>query len=948
MKVHIDCGALWLIAAALLSCMSDARAVDAAKLRCEYLSDPLGIDVVKPRLSWVLEDPSPLPSAGTSRDQRSEVRGQVQSAYQVLVASTAALLAKDQGDLWDSGKVDSDHSCQVEYAGKLLESRVACHWKVRVWTDNRQPTTGSGTASAWSPPALWTMGLLKPDDWQGKWIGLNRHDGSPAAEDPEQRRLPARYLRHDFSVDKDVLHATAYVCGLGLFELRLNGNKVGDHLLDPGLTQYDKRALYVTFDVTNQLRGGSNTLGVTLGNGRYYAMRTKVPFAMHDFGFPKLRLQLELEFRDGTRQTLSSDETWRVTDAGPIRANNEYDGEEYDARMELPGWAEPGYDASAWQPAAVVQAPLGRLQAQMIEPIRVTEVRKPVAITQPKPAMFLIDMGQAYYGTVRLNVAGAAGTRVQLRSAYDLNADGTLRVQDNRSAKTTDVYVLKGGATESWVPSFRGQGYRYVEVTGFPGTPTPDNFEGLVMHTDFAAVGGFRCSNELVNRIHDNIRWTQQAYLRSVPMEPDRDERMGWLGTQAKDFESNCCNFDVAALLGKWLEDIRLDQLPDGHLPDVAPSYWAMYNSGIVWPSNIAILPEILYDLYGDRRAVEANYAALTQWMTFVSRHLKLDSTVDLSKYGDWCDAYSMDGGGETGGTTDPLIASTYFYNNCRIAARLAILLDKADDARHFSDLATKINDGFNRRFFDADNHTYGTGTQTSNLLPLAFGMVPPAQRAAVAATLARDVQVERKGHLSVGMVGVFWLMQVLSETGHAEAAWSVVTQTTRPSWGYMIAKGATTVWERWDSDTRGPGMNSAALLILAGNLDAWFYRSLAGIHVDPERPAFKHILIQPAMLGDLTWVKCSYDSIHGRIVSNWQCEGDRLTMDVTLPINTTATLHVPAKDVAAVTECGKPAVQADGVRFLRMEGGAAVFEVGSGSYQFQSEGGTGGPPVGQ
>ena len=920
----------WLsVALAMLSCIPAASALEVNDLRCEYLVNPLGIDVVKPRLSWKIE-------TGNLKLEK----GIKQTAYQVLVASSEKLLKKDKRDLWDSGQVKSDQSIQIEYAGQPLMSRQQCFWKVKVWVSKRE--TGNlklkeAESSDWSQQASWSMGLLRPEDWQGKWIGLDQDDGSPAAKDPEQRRLPARYLRRDFAVDKKISRATAYICGLGLFELRINGGKVGDHCLDPGLTHYDKRALYVTFDVTRQLRTGSNALGVTLGNGRYHAMRTQVPFLMHDFGFPKLRMQLEVDYCDGTRQTIVSDESWRLTDAGPIRANNEYDGEEYDARMELPGWAEPGFNAAAWQPAAVVQAPQGRLQAQMIEPIRVTEIRKPVAITEPKPALFLIDMGQACYGTVRLKVSGSAGTRVQLRSAFELNADGTLRIQDNRSAKTTDVYILKGGGIEIWSPCFRGQGYRYVEVTGFPGTPTSDTLEGLVMHTDFAPVGGFRCSNELINRIHDNIRWTQRAYLRSVPMEPDRDERMGWLGTQAKDFESNCGNFDMAAFLGKWLEDIRLDQLPDGHIPDVSPSYWAMYNSGIVWPSNIAILPEIMYDLYGDRRALEANYPALTQWMTFIARHLKPDSTVDLSKFGDWCDAYSIDGGNETGGTADPLIATAYYYNNCRIAARLAGLLGKTDDAKMFAERAAKISDGFNRRFFDAAKHTYGSGTQTSDLLPLAFGMVPPEHRAAVAEHLARDIQVERKGHLSVGMVGVFWLMQVLTDTGHADAAWTVASQTSRPSWGYMISKGATTVWERWDSDTRGPGMNSAGLLILAGNLDAWFYRTLAGINPDPEKPGFKQVIIRPQPLGDLSWVQSHHDSIHGRIECNWKLETRNLKLDVIIPPNTTATVYVPAKDAAGVTESGKPAAKADGIKFLRMEKNAAVYAVGSGKYQFRS-----------
>ena len=923
-----------LAVASLVLSIPIASAAEVTKLRCEYLNDPLGIDVQKPRLSWVIEGGDQQSEVG---NPKSETRNKLQTAYQVLVASSSELLAKDQGDLWDSGKVASDRSIQIEYDGRQLESRRVCHWKVRVWIARGGVRDIGGEPSAWSAPAKWSMGLLRPEDWQAMWVGLDRHDGSPEAAHPEQRRLPARYLRREFSLDKPVLRATAYVCGLGLFELLLNGSKVGDHVLDPGLTQYDKRALIVTFDVTRQLQAGNNAIGVILGNGRYYAMRTTVPFAMQNFGFPKLRLQLEMEFRDGTRQIISSDETWSLTDAGPIRSNNEYDGEEYDARMEMPGWASPGYNPANWEVANLVQAPLGRLQAQMIEPIRVTEVRRPVAITEPRPAVYLVDMGQAYYGSVRLKVAGPPGSRVQMRSAYALNEDGTLRIQDNRSAKTTDVYVLKGGCPESWVPCFRGQGYRYVEVTGFPGTPTPENFEGLVMHSDFEAVGGFSCSNELINRIHSNIRWTQRAYLRSVPMEPDRDERMGWLGTQAKDFESNCYNFGMAPFLGKWLEDIRLDQLPDGHLPNVSPSYWAMYDSGIVWPSNIAILPEIMYDLYGDRRALVENYPALNKWMSFVSRHLKPDYTVDLKKFGDWCDAYSIDGGSETGGTADALIASAYLYNNCRIAARLARLLDKADDAERFTELGAKIHSGFNRRFFDAAKNQYGTGTQTSNLLPLAFGLVPPEQRGAVAANLAHDVLVERDGHLSVGMIGAFWLMQVLTETGHADAAWRVVTQTSRPSWGYMISKGATTIWERWDSNTRDPGMNSEALLILAGNLDAWFYRSLAGIDYDPGNPGFKHIVLRPQLMGDLTWVEAHYDSLYGRIASSWKIDKHRFTWTIRIPSNVTAMVYVPAKDEAAVTESDKPAVSADGVKFLRMEDHTAVYAVGSGIYQFVS-----------
>lgn len=913
---------------------SDSSAVP-VDLRCEYLKNPLGIDVVKPRLSWKLKVENQKSEASNVKDTP---RGVKQMAYQILVASSEELLKEDKADLWDSGKVDSDRSIHVEYAGKPLKSRSDCHWKVRVWTvSSLTAEPRSPTASTWSQSARWTMGLLEAEAWCAKWIGWDKHDGSPEALHPEQRRLPARYLRRDFQTAKTVKRATAYVCGLGLFELRLNGKKMGDHMLDPGLTQYDKRALYVTFDISRELREGANTVGVILGNGRYYAMRTHVPFLMQNFGFPKLLLQIEVEYEDGTRQTVTSDERWHITDKGPIRANNEYDGEEYDARMELTGWDQPGYDASAWGNAELVGAPKGRLQAQMIEPIRVTEVLEPVAIAQPKPGMFLVDMGQSFYGTVRLHVNGQAGMRVLMRSAYALNADGTLRIQDNRSAKSADSYTLKGGGDEVWSPCFRGQGYRYVEITGFPGIPTEKNFQGLVMHTDFEPSGAFQCSNDLINRIQKSIRWTQRANLRSVPMEPDRDERQGWLGTQAKDFESNCYNFNMSALLGKWLEDIRLDQLEDGHIPNVSPTFWAMYESGIVWPSNIAILPEIHYDFYGDRRILEANYSALTQWMKFVSRHLKPDFTVDLQKFGDWCDAYSMDGGRDTGGTPDALIATAYYFNNCKIAARIAKLLDRPDDVIRFEELAAKIRDGFHQRFYDEKNHTYGPGTQTCDVLPLAFDMVPAQHRAAVAEHLAHQVMVERGGHLSVGMVGAFWLMQVLTDTGHVDVAWTVATKTTRPSWGYMLSKGATTIWERWDTDTRGPGMNSESLLILAGNLNAWFYQTLAGINYDKENPGFKHIILKPQPLGDLSHVKASLNTQYGMICSEWKIENESFIWNVTVPPNTTATVHVPAKDAADVTESGKPVAQAMGLKTASMKNGTAVFDIGSGTYRFHS-----------
>ena len=894
------------------SCAADG--VRVADMKCEQLVNPLGIDVTEPRLSWVLT---------------SGQRAQKQTAYRLLVASSADKLDKNVGDLWDTGKVESSQSIHVPYAGKALQSRVRCLWKVRVWDKDGKP-------SNWSEPAKWSMGLLEPEDWGGaKWIGTKDTDPVPAVEN--RTRLPARYLRREFKVDKQVTRATAYVCGLGFFDLFLNGRKVGEHVMDPALSGYKKRAFYVTFDVTNCLNAGDNAVGVILGNGRYFAPRKISPGNVPVLGQPKLMLHMRIQYDDGSVSDVVSDEGWKLTADGPIRANNEYDGEEYDARMEMPAWNRSGFDDSKWKRAEPVNPPGGFLQSQMLEPMRVVEVRKPVKITNPKPGMYLVDMGQAYYGAVRLKVSGPAGTRVQMRSAYNINPDGTLRARDNRTALSTDVYTLNGKQAQQWTPRFRGQGYRYVEVTGFPGTPTVNNFEGLVIHTDFDATGGFRCSQPTINRIYENIRWTQRAYIRSLSMEPDRDERQGWLGTQAKDFESNAFNFQMAPLLTKWLADIRLDQRSDGQIPDVSPTYWSFYNGGIVWPSNITILPELQYDFYGDRRSLEQNYQAMKKWMAFVSRYLKPDFTVDHNKWGDWCDAYSMDGGKESGATPGALLSSAYYYNNCRIMTRVAKLLNKPKDETHFAELAEKIKAGFNKRFFKPEENKYATGTQTCYVLPLAFGMVDEARRKAVAANLAHDVMVNRKGHLSVGMVGIFWLMQVLSDTGHHDAAYTIATQTTRPSWGYMIAKGSTTVWERWDTDTRGPGMNSEALLILAGNVEAWFYQTLGGINYDPKHPGFKHLIIRPRPVGDLTWAKAHHDSMYGRIAVDWKLDGKKLTLNCTIPANTTATVYVPTTDAASVKESGLSAAKASGVKFLRIEDGRAVYEVDAGSYRFKS-----------
>jgi alpha-L-rhamnosidase len=833
----------------------------------------LGIDGAKPRFSWILD---------------SERRDEKQTAYQVVVDGQ-----------WDSGRIASDQSIHVEYAGKPLSPATRYIWKVRVWDADGKP-------SEWSKPATFSTALKQ---WSAKWIGNDE-----PVKNGDTRRLPARYLRREFPVAKRVSRATAYVSGLGFFDLYLNGEKVSLDAMDPALSDYRKADYFMTFDVTDRLRHGANAIGVILGNGRFYAPRRETPQVPPEltvsYGVPKLLLQLEIEYEDGSKTTVISDQSWKLTANGPIRANNEYDGEEYDARMEMPGWDRNSFDDSSWDQARVVAAPGGALKAQMMEPIRVTEIVHPVGITNPLPGTYIVDMGQNFYGTVRLKATGPRGTQVRMTSAYSLNADGTLKTADNRSARSTDVYTFKGQGTEVWNPEFKGQGFRRVQVTGFPGVPTEDNFEGLVIHTAAEPVGEFQSSNDLVNRIHRAQWWGMRMFLRSAPLDPDRDERQAWTGDPAKDAESEAYNYNVEPFYSKWMDDVERSQRADGSIPDVS-MYWT-WGDGVEWPSVFTIIPDWFVDFYGDRRVAESHYAAMKTWVLAMRRHELPDGTLKGTSYGDWCDTYSMDEkASDYGSTPRELVSTAYQYHNYRIMERLAKSMGHAEDERTLADLADKLKVAFNGKFLDSMTHTYQGATQTGYVLALAFGLAPEEQRTAIIANLIDDIMVKHNGHLSGGLVGMQWLMQTLTDIGRPDVAWKIATQTTRPSWGYMLSKGATTIWERWDYDTRGPGMNSEALLIQAGNVDAWFYQTLAGIR--PAAPGFKKILIKPAVLGDLTWVKAHFDSPYGRIVSDWKVEGSEFTMNVTIPANTTATIVVPGKN-------------------------GGTHEVGSGHYQFTSQ----------
>jgi alpha-L-rhamnosidase len=605
--------------------------------------------------------------------------------------------------------------------------------------------------------------------------------------------------------------------------------------------------------------------------------------------------------------------------------------------MEMPGWSAPGFDDSGWQKAQLVEAPGGRLEAQMIEPIRVTEVLEPVQLLEPRPGIWMVDFGQAFYGVVRLTVSGPAGTRVRMRTSFNVLPDGTLNFMNDRSALNTDVYTLKGEGVETWHPRFRGNATRWVQVEGFPGAPTKDSFAGLVTHTDHEPVGEFACSSELVNRIYSNARWGTRLQNRSVPMEPDRDERMPWSGHPAKTSESEGWAFKVARFYEHFLHNYRVHQAEDGSLREILPPYWLFNSRDIIWPSVVTIIPDWYYDFYGDDRLLRDNYDMMKRFVLYHERtNLKPDNTMDFCAYGDWVDTASIGANSRNfGATSRPLMGTAYLYHDCRIVERAARILGRADDEQYFHELADRIETGFNQRFFDPDTATYESSTQCSCVLPLAFGLVPNEHRQRVADNLARDIMDRHNGHTSVGLIGMQWQMQTLTDVGRPDVAYQIATRIERPSWGYMISHGATTIWERWDADTQDGGMNGESQKILSGNFEAWCYQTLAGINYDRSRPGFKHVILRPHPVGDLTWARASHVGPYGRIASSWKIDAGSIRWQVIVPPNTSATATIPTSSPERVRESGESLGRRPGIRRSDSLKSAATVTLESGVYEF-------------
>ncbi|NSW78863.1 MAG: family 78 glycoside hydrolase catalytic domain [Chthonomonadetes bacterium] len=861
-------------------------------LRCEYLSRPMGVDVPQPRLSWTLW---------------SRERAQRQTAYRILVASSPDLLARDEGDLWDTGRVESDQTTHIPYTGKPLRSLQRCYWKVQAWD-------AQGNPSEWSEISWWEMGILHPEEWKAQWIS------APQAE-------PAPLLRKAFLVSAPVRRARALVCGLGYYELWVNGARVGDHVLDPAQTDYEGRALYVVYDITHLLMPGENAVGIMLGNGWFHQA---VVWGGMSYGLPCALLQMALEYEDGTAELICTDGSWK-TFPGPVLKNNVYAGEEYDARLEVLGWSTASFDDSAWRPVQVIPSPTKRLQSQLMPPIQRIKTLQPISLWQVQPGVWVYDMGQNFAGWARLKVEAPEGTTITLRFAEELHPDGSIDPASTGVFATnvvqTDRYTCKGTGVEIWEPRFTYHGFRYVEMTGYPGTPTLDMLGGVVVHTAVQPAGTFECSDEMLNRIHRTALWTEVSNLHSVPTDCPHRERCGWLGDAHVSAEMTIYNFEMAPFWRKYLEDIETSLTENGLPTFVAPGKRKIGEASPDWGTAIVQIPYYLYVYYGDTTVLEKHYDTMKQWV----EHLQ-ESAQDMivsAGLGDWCAPGSV-----PGNTPIPITSTAVFYLDARIMQRVAQVLGKTEDASVFEQLATQIREAFNRHFFNAEERSYGS--QTADVLALAWGLVPEGMEQAVADSLARDVMKRHRGHHTTGIFGLRHLFWTLSEYGHGDVAMTILHQTDYPSIGYLFSLGATTLWEWWSEpeieQQEGPRSCNHPM---QGGFDAWFFYGIAGIRPCANTPGFRHFVLKPHILPGIEWARASYRSVRGLIRSEWRREGERLHWKVSVPPNTSATVYLPATEVNSVTENGKPLDEAEGVQVRGAERGFVVVNIGSGEYRF-------------
>jgi alpha-L-rhamnosidase len=878
---------------------------------CGHKKNPVGIDAIQPGFSWKI--------IGKGNNI-------MQSAYSIRVATDEKF---SSGKIvWQSGKTGSDESVMLKYKGTDLKSGQRYFWQVRVW-DNK------GRESKWSETAYFETGLLLQSDWKAKWIEL---------EGDTLRYSPSPHFRKEFQVTKNILSARAYVTAHGFYELHLNGKKVGDQVLTPGWTSYGKRLQYQVYDVTGLMVKGNNAIGAVLGDGWY---RGTLAWGQNWAIYGKtlgLLLQIKITYTDGTEALIVSDESWRASNNGAIRMNDIYNGETYDANKKLTGWDKPGYNDNGWKKVNIGNYKFNLIASEG-SPVRKIQEMKPVKIFRTPKGKLIVDMGQNMVGWLKLKVTGNKGTVVTLRHAEVMDKYGEFYTTNLRAAKCQLTYTLSGDGEEVYEPRFTFMGFRFVEVTGFPGELTLDNLTGVVVHSDMPVTGSYESSSSLINQLQHNIQWGQKGNFVDVPTDcPQRDERLGWTGDAQAFCRTAAFNMDVSAFFTKWLKDVSADQKPGGEVPDVIPDVLSKQGSLTTQPSagwgDVSVIaPWTMYLVYGDKQFLENQYPGMKAWVEYI-RKRGGNSLIwkGGSKYGDWLFYHPpVNNHPEPDGYTEnDFIATAFYAYSTSILAMTAKELGKTDDEKTYSDLYLKIKDVFINEYVTKAGRV-GTNSQTSYVLALMFNLLPDNLVEKAAGFLVQDIK-SRGNHLSTGFLGTPYLCHVLSANGYAEVAYDLLLQESYPSWLYPVKMGATTIWERWDgqktdSTFQDPGMNSFNHYAY-GAIGDWMYRVSAGI--ETMGPGYKHIVIQPHPTKKLTFSIASFESSYGTITSGWERKGGKVIFSVLIPANTKATIILPAASADKVTEGGKLLDQNQNLSDVKTAENNLIMQAGSGEYVFE------------
>jgi alpha-L-rhamnosidase len=876
-------------------------------LRCENRINPLGIDLQNPRFGWQMV---------------SDHSNAVQTAYEIRIGQKST-----KNDLWNSGKQMSAKSIFVPYAGSALQSGTPYFWQVRIWDDK-------GKVSAWSDKAFWQMGFLQPSDWKAKWI----ESGSPA----DTVNGPAQLFRKQFNTGKKIISATAFITSHGIYEAFINGKRVGDAFLTPGWTSYTKRLQYQVYDVSNLMTKGSNTIGVHIGSGWY---RTPLAWMNNRNTWGKkigLLMQLEINYEDGSSETIISDGSWKSADSGPIRFSEMYDGEIYDARMEKPDWKKSGYDDAGWQTVNEKEYAKDNLLATYNEPIRKHEVFHPVKIFKTPAGEQVIDFGQNLVGWAQFKLRGKAGDEFIVDHAEVLDKAGNFYTENLRAAKARDTYILSGKGEEVFEPHFTFQGFRYIRVKGYPGEIKPEDISAVTLYSDMEPTGQFSCSNPLLNQLQHNIQWGQKGNFLDVPTDcPQRDERLGWTGDAQAFSRTAGFNMDVHNFFSKWLKDLAADQAADGRVPHVVPNVLGPTAGGSAgWADVSTIIPWNMWLVYGDEKILEDQYTSMKAWVGFMQSNSQDFLWNKGFHFGDWLFYRPADDNDGRSAVTDKyLIAQCFYAHSVQLLLNAATVLNKPDDVAKYSELLKQVKDAFIHEYLTPSGRLVSS-TQTAYVLALQFDMLPENLRVQAAKRLVTNIE-SYDNHLTTGFLGTPYLCHVLSRFGYDTVAYKLLLQETYPSWLYPVKMGATTIWERWDgqkpdSSFQVPTMNSFNHYAY-GAIGDWMYRTIAGVDNTDGGEGYKKIKIQPHTGGNLSYANADLETGYGKISVRWKIADDKFFLDAEIPANTTAEIFIPALSADAITENGKALSALTGMVVTGKQGRFIVLQTGSGSYHFST-----------